>query len=58
MVPPGEVTAARSAAAESFVSVSSLAEPSSVCAANVSDVARSSPTSTPASISASATRNT
>lgn len=58
MVPPGEVTAARSASGPSSPSPSRAAAPTSVCRTSASDVSRVRPTSTPPSIIDSATRNT
>ena len=58
VVPPGEVTAAFSAAGPSSLSESSFAEPSRVWKASVSAMTRGRPASTPASAIASATRKT
>ena len=58
VVPPGDVTAARSDSGVSPPSLSSVAAPSSVWRTSASAVARGSPTSTPASVIASARRNT
>jgi len=58
VVPPGDVTAARNAAGPSSLWASNVAEPSSVCSTSFSDTSRVNPTSTPASIIASATRKT
>ena len=58
VVPAGDVTAARKASALSPVSLSSRAEPSSLWMTSSEATGRGKPDSTPASIIASATRNT